>query len=494
MKKFTTLFLVMCVAVLSFAGCSTSLERKIEKKSKNLTNYYMDINYDNYSLNVNQTIDYVNSSDVNFDKIYLHLYANNFSYGATNSPVSALNTAKAYPNGFSEGNIKINGLSVDGEMQSPKISGQDYDILEVEVGKLAPLDRVEISLSYVVTIPNCLHRFGYGDNTINVANFYPIVAVYDGEWNLDSYHSNGDPFYSDVANYYVNITAPTELTLAHTGDEQSQSQANNVTTYEITAKVVRDFAFVLSDKFSVAHAKCGDVDVKYYYYDDDNFSQSLQSAVDSISTFNKLFGEYPYKSYSVVKSNFIHGGMELPNLVLISDSVSDYNDYVNVIIHETAHQWWYGVVGNNEFDYGWLDEGLTDYSTALFYKYNPSYGVDFEQIMKNTTNSYVNFVEVYTKILGSVDTTMNRSLNEYDTEPEYVYMAYVKGALLFESLRESVGEEKFLAVMQKYYKDYEFSNVTPDDLVGEFEKYLGYGMQGFFSSWIDGKVVIKRMD
>ena len=116
-----------------------------------------------------------------------------------------------------------------------------------------------------------------------------------------------------------------------------------------------------------------------------------------------------------------------------------------------------------------------------------------EDIIKNTTNSYVNFVEVYTKVLGSVDTTMNRSLNEYNTEPEYVYMAYVKGVLLFDALSENVGEEKFLKIIQKYFEDYKYKNATPESLIGTFEKYLGCEMVGFFDSFINGKVVIKRV-
>lgn len=493
MKKFTTFFLFVISSIFVFSGCVSRLEKQIDKESKNLTNYTMDITYNDHAISVNQTVDYINASDINFDKIYLHLYPNSFSEGAINKPVSTLNESKAYPNGFSEGHITINEVLVSDEAQEIIISGTDYDILEVEVGELAPNDRVEIEIKYEVVIPNCLHRFGYGDNTINVANFYPIVAVYDGEWNLDSYHSNGDPFYSDMSNYNVSITAPSQLVLANTGQVDSQSISDNLTTYNITARAVRDFAFVLSDKFSVATTNYEDVEIKYYYYDDDNFNQSLQSAVDSIKTFNELFGEYPYKTYSVVKANFIHGGMEFPNLVIISDSVSDYNDYVNVIVHETAHQWWYGLVGNNEYDCGWLDEGLTDYSTALFYKYNPSYGIEFEDVIKNTTNSYVNFVEVYTKVLGKVDTTMTRNLSEYNTEPEYVYMAYVKGALLFESLRENLGEEKFLDVMKKYFKDYSFKNATPEALIGTFEKHLNCEMKGFFDSWLNGKVIIQRV-
>ena len=105
----------------------------------------------------------------------------------------------------------------------------------------------------------------------------------------------------------------------------------------------------------------------------------------------------------------------------------------------------------------------------------------------------MNFVEVYTKVLGKVDTTMTRNLNEYNTEPEYVYMAYVKGALLFESLRENLGEEKFLAGIKKYFENYSFSNATPDDLIGTFERFLNCEMKGFFDSWLDGKVIIKRI-
>lgn len=494
MKKIATLFLFVLSSVVVLSACATKLEKEIKKESKNLTNYTIELEYNSdYTLEANQTIDYINTSDINFDKVYMHLYPNNFSEGATHKPVSSLNKSKAYPNGFSEGHISISSLMVGGVEQEVVLSGTDFDILEVSVGTLAPDDRIDISIEYEVIIPNCLHRFGYGDNTINVANFYPIMAVYDGEWNLDPYDSNGDPFYSDMANYNINLTAPTDLVLASTGKVENKTSQGDNTTYSIKARAVRDFAFVLSDKFSVVSEKYENVEISYYYYDDENYAQNLQAAVDSIKTFNNLFGKYPYNTYSVVKANFIHGGMEFPNMVIISDDVCDINDYVNVIVHETAHQWWYGLVGNNEYDCGWLDEGLTDYSTALFYKYNPSYGIDFEDIIKNTTNSYVNFVEVYTKVMGGVDTTMTRNLGEYDTEPEYVYMAYVKGALLFDSLKENVGEEKFLVAMKKYFKDYKYKNAQPADLIGTFEKTLGCEMRGFFDSWLNGKVVIKRV-
>lgn len=488
MKKFMAFFL--CVFSLLLVGCSSPTEREVKKASKNLSTYTMDIEYSSdHSLHVNQSIKYKNSSDINMDKIYLHLYPKAFSEGAVNKAVALSNYQKAYPNGESFGNIIIEKLKVCDKETDPIYMGEDNQLLVVETGGLKPDDFMTLQLEYNVIIPNCNHRFGYGENVINVANFYPIVAVYDGEWNLDAYHTNGDPFYSDVANYSVTITAPNDLVLANTG-EITKTTKKEKTTYEIKALAVRDFAFCLSDKFSVASEKYQNVEIKYYYYDDINYAQSLKTAVDSIKTFNRLFGTYPYSTFSVVKTNFVYGGMEYPNLVLISDLCSTYADYQNVIIHETAHQWWYGLVGNNEFDYGWLDEGLTDYSTALFYRENPDYGVDFNELIKNTTNSYVTFVDVYTKVLGGVDTTMNRPLNEYSTEPEYVYIAYVKGVLLFDSLRTNCGDEKFLKALGKYFNTYKYQNVTPDHLIGCFEKVMSCEMSGFFNSWIDGKVVI----
>ena len=195
----------------------------------------------------------------------------------------------------------------------------------------------------------------------------------------------------------------------------------------------------------------GKTNVKYYYYDEENPEEFLTASVDSLNTFNELFGEYPYSTLSVVKSNFVHGGMEYPNLVLISDDTSEKADYINVIVHEIAHQWWYGLVGNDEFRYGWLDEGLTEYSTNLFYQKNPQYNVDASEVIKNTTSSWVTFVDLYTSVLGNVDTSMNRKLDEYNTEPEYVYVTYVKGMLFFNELRTLLGDAKIKSLFRSAF-------------------------------------------
>ena len=219
----------------------------------------------------------------------------------------------------------------------------------------------------------------------------------------------------------------------------------------------------------------------------------MQVGVDALKTFNRLFGEYPYKTLSIVKTNFVHGGMEYPNLVYISDE-TEGADFQNVIVHEIAHQWWYSVVGSNAFKYPWLDEGLTEYSTVLFYQENLDYGINAEDIIKNSNNSYVTFIDLYEEVLGTVDTSMTRSLNEYSTEPEYVYITYVKGLLLFDNLCELVGRNKFVESLQQYYLNNAFKNVTPLTFIKNLEKVCNRELESYINTWLNGKVVIVNME
>lgn len=489
MKKFLCLILL---SVILLAGCSSNLT--IEKISKDLDTYKMTLEYNDEekSLTAFQTLTYTNNTDTELNEIYFHLYPNNFSEGAVNKPVGVLSSQKAYPNGESYGKIDILSSSTNSDDLTYTLEGTDKDFLKVSLASpLSPTNKTTINLSYTVTLPNINHRFGFGNNTINIANFYPVVAVYEDDWVLDPYNYNGDPFYSNMANYEVTLTAPSNLILASTGEILSKNSNEEKITYEIKAQAVRDFAFVLSNKFDVLTEQVGHTTVSYFYYNEETPEEFLKASVDSLNTFNSLFGSYPYSTLNVVKANFVHGGMEYPNLVLISDDVSEKADYINVIVHEIAHQWWYGLVGNNEYAYGWLDEGLTEYSTNLFYRENPEYNINADEIIKNTTSSFANFVELYTSVLGSVDTSMNRALDEYDTEPEYVYVTYVKGMLFFDELRNILGHKEFMTCLKDYFETYKFQNVKPEHLLGSFEKTSHTDLSGFFDSWISGKVLIE---
>ncbi len=474
-----------------------SFDSLVEATSRGLTLYEIDVDYDddNKTAEVYQQVDYVNTYDTSLEEVCFHLYPNFFSEASTTRVVSALNEDSAYPNGKSYGKIEIEKLMLNNKEVEILIEGVDNDILVINLEKdLYPTDSIEIEMEYSLTIPNLHHRFGYGDNSINLGNFYPIACVYEnGGFVKDPYHSNGDPFYSELANYEVSLKCDNDIKIANTGKVVESQQKDEKIIYNCEAKAVRDFAVVLSEYFSCITEMVGETEVKYYYYKDFSPQKSLETSVKALKTFNEIIGEYPYRTLSVVETGFVHGGMEYPNLVYISDGLDNYEDYTNTIVHEIAHQWWYGVVGNNEYKHGWLDEGLTEYHTALFYEKNPEYDVNIDTLISNAINSYVLFVDVYVDVFGNVDTSMDRSLNEYQTEPEYVYMAYVKGMLLFDNLREVLGEEMFLKCVKDYYKTNRMTNTTPANLIASFEKVSRRNLEGFFNSWIKGTVIIENL-
>lgn len=493
-KKILGLILSISICLCFFVGCKNT---SIEDIAKNLTNYSLSLSFDDQTktLKGEQSVDYINSTNTSLNEVWFHLYPNAFAQGVSTKPVSLSYKEKAYPNGEDFGGIEIEDVKVGNTQKQINVGGVENQVLKVELNEeLFPQERVQIFLTYTVTLPNCLHRFGYGDNTYNFGNFYPVACIYEnGEFDVDAYGSNGDPFYSEMANYNVEIECDGDFVVATTG-EQVLNEVSELGLRNINAKAtaVRDFAFVMSKKFEVISQKTGDTTVMYYYYNDENAEESLKAGVDSIKTFSNLFGKYPYKTMSVVKSNFIHGGMEYPNLVYISDSVEDYKDYKNVIIHEVAHQWWYNLVGSDACEFAWLDEGLTEYSTLMFYKENPNYNVDVRESLNSSLSSYLLYSEISTAVYGEFDSKMTRNVNSFRGDLDYVYVTYVKGVLFFDNLNELVGNKNFVKALKNYFNENCYKNARPENLISSFEKTSKRSLESFFDAWINGKVILQN--
>ena len=115
-------------------------------------------------------------------------------------------------------------------------------------------------------------------------------------------------------------------------------------------------------------------------------------------------------------------------------------------------------------------------------------------IMANAQTAYTMFTDVYENVFGKVNTSLARALNEYNTEPEYVYMAYVKAMLLFDNIREVVGNKRFFKALKTYFDDNKMANVTKNHLIKAFEEGSGRKLKSVFNSWIDGNVLIKEIN
>ena len=489
-------FLVILICILFSSGCEQP--SKIDILSESLTNYEIvaTLDYKNKTLIADEKVYYQNNSDQELNELKFHLYTNAFKETAEKTKcVNATQFSRAYPNGFSEGGIQIREVLLNEKCAEFAISGEEENILSITLeDALRPNNCVCLEIKFDLTIPNCVHRFGYGNNTLNLGNWYPIACVFEaGEFMTDGYCANGDPFFSEVANYWVTINYPSMLKLAHTGEKVGESISKDITSTQIKAKVVRDFACVFSEKFNTISANLGETQINYFYYDDANEKKHLGVCIDAVNTFNQLFGAYPYSVLNVVKANFFQGGMEYPQLVYISDMVDNEEEYVNVIVHEIAHQWWYGVVGNNECENAWIDEGLAEYSTALFYDRNPIYGKNTEDVINSALSSYLLFVDVYKEVYEDFDSSMNRNIHKFNTESEYVYLTYVKGVLMFDSICELIGERKMEQSLRELYSVNSFKNVKPVDIVLAFENISRKKLGGYIMSWLDGSVIFEEL-
>ncbi|MBE5748519.1 MAG: M1 family metallopeptidase [Clostridiales bacterium] len=490
-NKILCLLLVFCLS-FCLAGCGQKQDY-IEKTSENISSYTIKANYNDESkmLVANQKVNYKNNTGDTLDEVRFHLYPNAFRQDATFKAVADKDETNAYPSGKSYGEIKINKVVANGKQVDINVGGQDENILIVQLDKGVPNgESVMIEIDFCDLLPKVAHRFGYTDNAVCFGNWYPIACVYDNGWVQDVYCTNGDPFYSEMANYNVEISYPKYMQIATTGNAKTSDGIKNKTTVA-NAKTVRDFAFVLSDKFEVLSTQAGDVTIKYFYFNDKNANQNLQIGAEAVQTFSKTFGQYPYDNLCIVQTDFLYGGMEYPNLVYIASNL-DQTGQKQVIVHEIAHQWWYNLVGNNQVAHAWLDEGLTDYSTALFFKLNEQYKneITYEKLVKTAERNYTMFVDVLESFKGGADTTMTRATHQYKTEQEYVCMTYTKGMLLFDSLAFGMGQNKMQKCLQNYFDEFKTKTVKPNDMIKSFGKTTGTDLAGFFNNWLDGKVTI----
>lgn len=496
-KKFLCGFAVSVLLIVvsaCFFSCKKKKDDLFELKV-NFSNYYIDLEYDDTTknANVNCEIDFCNNSDALLKEIKLHLYIASFCANAKNKPVGELYEKKAYYNGESFATLTISRVKLNDKDIMPTYEGEDDDIMVVPLNSsLFPDERANIKIEYSFSMPELNHRFGAGEKTTNFGNFYPVVCHYENGygWRVESYCSTGDPFCSDMANYYVNLCLNENLILASTGNLINEVEDENKKIYYIEALCVRDFAFVVSPSFQVKSKKVDDVVVSYYYTSSNFVDRALTCATEAIKTFSDLFYRYPYKQYSVVQADFCYGGMEYPNLSIISNKIENCDEYLNVIVHETAHQWWYNLVGNDEYNEAWLDESLTEYSTVLFYDFNKGYNYNHKDMVDSAHQNFVFYNNVYENVLVKLDKSMRRPLNEFSTEPEYTFTIYVKGVLMYDSLYNLIGKKNFLKSLKLYASENAYKVANYANLISAFEKVCSTSLEDFFDCWLSGRVII----
>lgn len=480
MKKWISVVLCVCLAIatVTFCGCS--------KQSEVKNQYEITAEYtpENATLRGTVKIAYENATDNEISLLKFALHPNAYRKDAVYKPVSSTYEKVAYYAGESHGETTV--FSVHGA-KSWEIGGEDENILYAYLERsLYPGDKVVLDIGFTVKLAKVKHRTGITPNTVNLGNFFPILCGYQkGGFYESVYYADGDPFFSECADFKVTLTTPKDYEVASSGVLQKEQSLEGKSKREYTVTNARDFALVLSKKYEVVTKRVQGVTLAYYYYADADAKRTLETVADCFDFYQSTFGAYPYATYTVAQTGFCRAGAEYPALTLLSDALT-VEEKARAIAHETAHQWWYAVVGNNQVENAWQDESLAEYSALMFFEQYEKYGYNLQDGVRDALKEYRSYYDVYGSVLGRTDTRMVRHLKEYLSEYEYKCLAYDKGVVMLDSLRKSVGDKKFISALKRYYKNNTFKVASVESFISAFEKN-GLDVDGFFDSFLYGK-------
>lgn len=453
------------------------------KSSEGLDEVKLDVAFDpdKNQLDVKQKMLIQNRWNEDVEQIVLRTYANAFLLQDTSPAATEELFDMCYPNGFVPGGMIFNEVLVDGEKINYQLEDKGKTVMVLELK--APLkanQNLEVDLEYQVTVPNSAYRFGYGEGMYQLGNVFPTLAVYEqGNWRKDEYISIGDPFYSACVNYDVTLQVPKGYHAAASGYGEETVGDNNVVTYRYQAPAMRDFALVISENTIVKQSKTGDVIVTAVGKDSKTLQKMLEYGKKALECFETLFGPYPYQQLTLVQANFPLGGMEYPGLVMIGDKLNSSQEqaFEWIVAHEVAHQWWYGVVGSDQYNQPWQDEALCEYSLLEYV--NHYYGSQAKEDM------------IASRITTAMRTTIPRGVTPgspvdyFGNLSEYSVVVYQRGAMVFLMLEEALGEEKLNQALQAYYQEYAFKIAAREDFEQSLLKTTGQDWSALLVDFLD---------
>ena len=272
------------------------------------------------------------------------------------------------------GGMRLRGVEVDGRSVTAKVS--DQTIIVPLGGVLAAGDSVRLRVRYGAHLRSSLTGSNWMFTRVNgIVDAYRWIPWVSRATPFTR-PNHGDPFVTPISPE-VDITVRTDrrLVIASTADRVSGS-ADGL-TQRLIARNVRDVTITAAPDFRTQTVTLGSTKVRYYYRSTANKALIVDAAVDAFRAMRSRLGPYPYPVYKVVQSAGGYG-MESPGLTWIPYGVSRTN-LRYLVAHETAHQWFYGLVGNDQARQPFADEALAagfvgQESVALAADAQPAHG------------------------------------------------------------------------------------------------------------------------
>ncbi len=527
MKKLFTFSFIFITSVLS--AQKPYFQQKLD--------YDISVNLDDvkHTLSGIENLTYQNNSSDTLHEIYFHLYYNAFN-GSSTAYTRQLNRVSDASFSFAKadqlGGYNKFEVKIDDKLLEVSLEKDNPDIAKIILKEpLLPNKKIALHVNFEEKIPFAFSRPGHIDQQYLITQWYPKPAVYDASgWHTLPCLENGE-YYGEFGTFDVKITLPENYVVAATGELQTDSERAFIAqkankpfpktsqkniiddtfptsstknkTIQFTASNVHDFGWFADKRFRVVSEKiekCAytDTDVVCDVYftprDSSLWKKAALYARKAVEYYGTRIGKYPFSHASVVAQyDKRGGGMEYPMITVIGGA-STASDLESVVVHEVGHNWFYGILGSNERDNGWMDEGINTYYENCFS--DEIFTDTFQKLPANfifvdTTepgfkkrlcflkciydNNVAYFSHQTLAPLLSSDTFNNKQYGEA------YYFRPSKG---LKTLEGFVGRKKFDATMQKYFTKWKFKHPQPEDFKRVLNLNLGDSINWFFNDII----------
>ena len=391
--------------------------------------------------------------------------------------------------------VMVNGNEVDATLsvldsvltvpfESPVSTGESVDI-SMGFAAFLPIDSTD---HYGI--------FGYESDsgTWALAHWYPVVAGWDpaSGFLLDPPSENGDPIFTDTALYDVTVMTEPGWRVVTTGVEfeESTTTDDGMEGQRFVSGPARDFTIVADEDFEVATTIVDGITVNSWFNPgQERVGNAVADyAAQSVKIFSDLLWPYPFVEMDLVPVDMSGAaGCEFSQLIYMG---ADYytngqdltvpNSLDFTVAHEVVHQWFYGLVGNNQYAHAFIDEGITNYLSGQVYfelQYGPDEAASIFQ--RHIQGPYEATVD------SGGDVVVDQPTDDFPGGRDYVFAAYAKSPLGFAAIRAAIGDEAFFGALVAYVDQFAFLVAEPDQLLDAFQDASGQDLTDLWNQWFE---------
>ncbi|MCZ6915194.1 MAG: M1 family metallopeptidase [Gemmatimonadetes bacterium] len=474
--------------------------------------YVMDVRLDEATetLSGRESITYVNRSPDTLTEFYLHLYLNAFRPGSRWADRDSVEGRRRF-NDLRDPDYafeRIRGGTIDAVAVTPDYPyAPDSTIVRFALPeRLTPGDSLEVMLEWDARPSTTPRRQGRRGRRYDFAQWYPRVVTYDrGGWQSHPLYPAGE-FYGEFATYDVTFDLPEDQVIAATGVplegdpgwERAKSDRDLQIDYQrawyrdrtaaspprcarvgsgrkcvrFYAEDVHHFAWSVNPDYIYEEGRVNDVVVRVLYLPGEEGTWGNGVVVDrteeALRWLGGVFGPYPWPQLTNLH-RIEGGGTEFPMAIM------DGSPSLGLILHESTHQYLMGILANNEWKQGYLDEGFTSFLVS-WYAEDAAPDVD----------AYPALADAMLQLdLDGWSQPLNTAGEDFRDFGTYSAMTYSKGQLFFFQLRYVVGHEAMRRILREYYATWRLKHVTPEGLRGVAESVTGMDLAWLFEEWLN---------